>query len=42
MKIILPKSAPKFLPVNKANQRFKSKKDYSRKAKHKKKLDSES
>lgn len=38
MTIILPASKPSFMPVTKANKRMKSKKDYTRKAKHKKPL----
>lgn len=36
--IKLPASKPKFMPVTKANITMKSKKDYSRKDKHKTKL----
>lgn len=36
--IKIPASKPKLMPVNKANQTMKSKKDYSRKEKHKKPL----
>lgn len=36
--ITLPEAKPTFMPVTKANQRMKSKKDYKRNAKHKKPL----
>lgn len=36
MTIKLPKLKAKLMPVTKANQTIKSKKDYNRKAKHKK------
>lgn len=37
--ITLPPSKPKFMPVTKGNRTMKSKKDYTRKAKHKKPIE---
>lgn len=38
IKFTLPKPKPTYMPVTKANQTIKSKKDYTRKPKHKKSL----